>query len=135
MVGDEDERRSLILSLFACLECATGLGLILAPDFLISLLFGQTESVPVTLLLARLGGAALLAVGAMSWGAGTFHRSQAGLSLLIGVTLYNGLAALVLAYSAFGLAMRGVLIWPAMLLHAALLHWCLASALRMQRQR
>jgi hypothetical protein len=50
---------------------------------------------------------------------------------MIGITLYNGLAAAVLAYAAVGLNMRGVLIWPATLAHAALLLWCLASAGRM----
>jgi len=62
--------------------------------------------------------------------AGTFHRSSAGLGLLICVTLYNGLAAAVLAYAAVCLNMSGVLIWPATLGHAALLLWCLASAMQ-----
>jgi hypothetical protein len=121
--------------LFACLECATGLGLLLAPGIVIGLLFGQSQPVPETLLLARLGGAALLAIGVVCWGARGFHRSRAGLGLLVGVTLYNGLAAAVLAYAALGLHMQGVLIWPAALYHAALLPWCLASARRMQQQR
>jgi hypothetical protein len=129
------ERGSLTLGLFACLECATGLGLFLVPGIIISLLFGQTQPVPETLLLARLGGAALLAIGAVSWGARTFHRSRAGLGLLIGITLYNGLAAAVLAYAALGLNMQGVLIWPAALYHAALLPWCVVNALRMLQQR
>jgi hypothetical protein len=126
---------SRTLGLFACLECATGLGLLLLPGIVIDLLFGQTQSVPETLLLARLGGAALLAIGAVCWGAQTFHRSRAGLGLLIGVTLYNVLAAAVLAYAALGLNMQGVLMWPAALYHALLLPWCLASARRMQQQR
>jgi hypothetical protein len=117
-------RRSLTLGLFACLECATGLGLLLAPGVVLRLLFGLTQPVTETLLLARLGGAALVALGAISWGAGRFHRSPAGLGLMIGITLYNGLAAAVLAYAAVGLNMQGVLIWPATLAHAALLLWC-----------
>lgn len=129
------EKRSLTLSLFACLECATGVGLLLVPGIVISLLLGLTQPVPETLLLARLGGAALLALGAASWGARTFHSSSAGVGFLIGVTLYNGLAAAILAYAALGLDMQGILIWPATLTHAALLLWCLASALGMLRQR
>jgi hypothetical protein len=131
----EHERRSLTLGLFACLECATGLGLLLLPGLVVSLLFGQAQPVPETLLVARLGGAALLAIGAVCWGTHTFHRSRAGLGLLIGVTLYNGLAAAVLAYAALGLNMQGLLIWPAALYHAALLPWSLASALRMLQVR
>ena len=129
----ESDRRSPTLGLFACLECATGLGLLLIPGTVIGLLFGQTQPAPETLALARLGGAALLAIGAVSWGARTFHRSRAGLGLLTGLTLYNGLAAAVLAYAGLGLNMQGVLRWPAVLYHAALLPWCLASALRMQQ--
>ena len=135
MVALRDEGRSLVFGLFACLECATGLGLLLVPEIVVGLLFGQTQLVPETLLLARLGGAALLALGTVCWGAQAFHSSQAGLSLLIGVTLYNGLAAALLAYAALGMNMRGPLIWPAALYHAAMLPWCLASALRMLRQR
>jgi hypothetical protein len=131
----EHERRSLTLTLFSCLECATGLGLFLMPGIVIGLLFGPTQPVPETLLLARLGGAALLAIGVVSWGAGTFHRSRASLSLLMGITLYNGFAAAVLAYAALGLNIQGVLLWPAVLYHAALLPWCLASGLAMLRQR
>lgn len=131
----KDERRGLILGLFACLECATGLGLLLMPGIVLDLLFGQTLPAPETLLLARLGGAALVALGAASWGARSFEKSPAGLGLLIGVTLYNGCAAAVLAYAAVGLNMQGVLIWPAVLSHAALLLWCLASALRILRLR
>jgi hypothetical protein len=127
------ERRSLTLGFFACLECATGLGLLLVPGIVISLLLGLIQPAPETLLLARLAGAALLALGAASWGAGTFHRSPAGFGLLIGVTLYNGLAAAVLVYAALGLNMQGPLIWPATLTHAALLLWCLISAIRMRR--
>ena len=130
-----DERRSLTLGLFACLECATGLGLLLVPAIVIGLLLGLTQPAPETLLLARLAGAALISLGAASWGAGIFHRSPAGLGLLIGVTLYNGIAAAILVYAGLGLNMQGVLIWPASLTHAALLLWCLASALRMLRQR
>ena len=129
------ERRSLALALFACLESATGLGLLLVPGAIIGLLFGQTQPVPETLLLARLGGAALLAIGAICWSARIFDRSRTGLGLLIGVTLYNVLAAAVLAYAALGLNMQGVLIWPAILTHAALLLWCLASAVRILRLR
>jgi hypothetical protein len=39
-----DERRSLALGLFACLECATGLGLILVPGSVIGLLFGLAHN-------------------------------------------------------------------------------------------
>lgn len=129
------ERRSLILGLFAGLECATGIGLFLAPGVVISLLFGQSQPVPESLLLARLGGAALLTICVASWGARTFDRSSASLGLLSGITLYNGLAAAVLAYAALGLNMEGILIWPAAVYHAALFPWCLVTALRILQQR
>ncbi len=122
--------RSPTLGLFACLEGATGLGLLLVPGIVIGLLLDQVQPTPETLLLARVGGAALLAFGAASWRARTSHRSRGSLGLLVGITLYNGLAAAALAYAAIALNMRGVLIWPAALYHAALLPWCLASVRR-----
>jgi hypothetical protein len=127
-------KRSLILGLFAGLECATGIGLFLAPGVVIGLLFGQFQPAPESLLLARLGGAALLTIGVASWGARTFDKSPASFGLLIGITLYNGLATVVLAYGALGLNMRGILIWPAVLIHTALLVWCLATVLRVLRR-
>ncbi len=129
------ERRSLTLSLFACLECATGMGLLLVPGIVIDLLLGLIQPAPETLLLARLAGAALFGLGAASWGARTFHKSPASFGLLIGITLYNGVAAAILVYAALGLNLQGILIWPAALTHAALLLWCLAGALKMLRQR
>ncbi len=131
----KDAGRSQTLRIFAGLEGATGLGLLLEPGIVIRLLFGQTQPVLETLLLARLGGAALLAIGAISWGARTLHGPQSNRGLLIGILLYNGLATAVLAYAALGLNMQGVLIWPATLCHAALLWWCLVIALRMLHQR
>ena len=129
------EKRSPTLGLFAGLEGVTGLGPLLVPGVVLGLLFGPIEPAPAALLLARLGGAGLLALGAASWAARAFRRSPAGLGLLVVVTLYNGLAAGVLAYAAIGLDRRGVLIWPALFCHAALLAWCLASARRVPVRR
>ena len=130
----QEEGRSPTLGLFAGLEAATGLGLLLRPDLVIGLLFGLAGPAPEALLLARLSGAALLAIGVIGWGSRVLHGSRGDRGLLIGILLYNGLAAAVLAHAALGLNLQGVLIWPATLYHAAMLAWCLVIALRMRRR-
>ncbi|MBL0371323.1 hypothetical protein JJB09_04720 [Rhizobium sp. KVB221] len=117
-------RRSL-LSLFAIAEGATGLGLLVVPSILFALLFGKRLETPEILVIGRICGAALLAVATASWGARNDNGGQGTLRLLVGVTLYNCLATVLLAYSAVALAMTGILLWPAVLYHAATSLWCL----------
>jgi len=51
---------------------------------------------------------------------------NAQLGVLAGLVTYNVLAALILASASAGLKMAGVLLWPAVVYHAALAGWCIA---------
>lgn len=124
-------RRSL-LSLFAIAEGATGLGLLVVPSILLALLFGTWLETPEAPVIARICGAALLAVATASWGGRNDKGGQGILGLLVGVALYNCLATVLLAYSAVVLAMTGILLWPAVLYHAATSLWCLLATWRMR---
>lgn len=117
--------RRTLLTLFAIAEGATGLGLLVVPSMLFALLFGITQVAPEAPVIGRICGAALLAVAAASWGGRDAKGRRGILGLLGGVTLYSCLATVLLAYSALVLEMTGILLWPAVLYHAATSLWCL----------
>ncbi|GLS22272.1 hypothetical protein GCM10007874_52900 [Labrys miyagiensis] len=117
--------RGKLLSLFAIAEGATGLALLVVPTILLSLLFGTRQVGPEAPVIGRICGAALLAVAATSWDARNDKGRQGTLGLLVGVTLYNCLATIVLAYSALVLELAGILLWPAVFYHATTSLWCL----------
>ena len=128
-------RRNILLSLVAVVEGTTGLGLLVLPATLFALLFGARQVAPEAQLFGRFAGAALLGVATASWGSRKDDQMQARLGLLIGLTIYNGLATALFAYAAIVLDMTGILLWPAALFHAALVPWCLVCAWRAAQQR
>jgi hypothetical protein len=119
--------RAELLIVTAFLELGTALLLLFVPAVPLALLLGVGETAPETLLVARVAGAALLAIGVASWLARNAERSPAQLGLLIGIQIYDWGAAALLAYGALGLAMVGIALWPAVVIHAALAIWSLLS--------
>jgi hypothetical protein len=120
-------RRAYLLMLTALLEVATAALLLLVPAVPLGLLLGVELAAPETLLVARIAGVALLAIGVACWQARHHERSAARDGLLIGVLIYDVGAAGLLAYAGLGLGLVGMALWPAVGLHAALAVWCSAS--------
>jgi|KBSMisStandDraft_5_1062788.scaffolds.fasta_scaffold450059_2 hypothetical protein len=116
--------RHLFLLVTAVAECATGLGLLVVPAVLFGLLLGLETAAVDTILVGRVAGAALLAIGVASWMAKNDARTPAQLGLLTGILIYNVAAAALLAYAGAVLNLRGVLLWPTVALHAILAVWC-----------
>jgi hypothetical protein len=116
--------RKLFLSVTAVVEAATGLCLLILPAVLFAVLLGLDHATVDTTFVGHLAGAALLAIGIASWMARTDTRSAAQLGLLTGILIYNVAATLLLAYAGAVLKMVGVLLWPAVVLHAILAVWC-----------
>jgi len=121
-----------LLIVTAALETAIGLALLGVPSLVISLLLGGSLDAPAALLVARVTGAALLSLGVACWLARNDEKSRAAVGLVTAMLLYNAAAVLVLLYASIGLALSGIGLWPAVLLHAALAVWCIAC-LRNQR--
>ena len=97
------------LALAAVGEITTGVALLIVPSLVGWLLFG-TEPTGMAVTIARVAGIALIALGVACW-PGT---------PLIGMVTYGAAVALYLAYVGFTGGSTGLLLWPAVILHASL---------------
>ena len=96
-----------LLALTAVGEAFTGLALLVYPPIVVRLLFGA-EIAGVGVVMSRVAGAALLAIGATCWPARNDLRGPAQLGLLSGVLIYDLAAAALLAYAGLFLDMAGI---------------------------
>jgi len=117
-------RKLLIVS--ASVETPIGLMLLLSPALVVAFLLGASPDAPAALVVARMAGAALLSLGGACWLARDDGPSRARRGLVAAMLLYNGAAVAVLAHAGAGVKLVGVLMWPAVAVHAALAVWCIA---------
>jgi hypothetical protein len=110
----------------AAIEAAAGLGLLALPDVAVNLLLGAEIS-GAAIPLGRVAGVALLALGLASW----LARGHAASALTSAMLLYNCGVAVVLAMAGVVSGMTGVLLWPAVVLHAAMAIWSLMMSWRL----
>lgn len=99
----------------AGVEVATGLVLVIRPSMFVWLLFGAEMSGGGQ-ALGRLTGFALLALALACWPGGGADVRSALRALLV----FSLLVTLYLAYLGIAGALAGILLWPAVALHAAL---------------
>jgi hypothetical protein len=119
-----------LLTLTALIEGITGLTLVAAPSVVTWLLLGASLDGSVSLIVARLTGLALLALTVASWLARLDGETRAATGLVTAMVLYNLGAAFLLAYAGLGLRFSGMLLWPAVLLHAVMSVWCIMQLMR-----
>ncbi len=108
----------------AIIEVGTGLSLVSVPGLTIGLLFGVRQASPEALIVGRVGGVALLALGVACWLARDDRGGRSQHGLLCGMLIYNAGAGTVLAFAGSIWGMAGVALWPGVVLHAAMLIWC-----------
>jgi hypothetical protein len=109
-----------ILIFAAVGEAATGLALLIVPTLVGQLLLGA-ELTGIAVTVARVAGIALIALGIACW-PGT---------PLAGMLTYSAAVTLFLAFA--GITGGGILLWPAVMLHA-LLTLLLARVWQMERR-
>ena len=97
--------------------------LLVYPPMVVRLLFGA-EITGVGVVISRVAGAALLAIGVACWPARRDPGSPAQLGLLSGVLFYDIAAAALLTYAGLFLDMVGIALWPAVVMHVVLSVWC-----------
>ena len=105
--------RKNVLALAASAEAGTGVILFAYPPIIVRLLFGA-EINGAGLIMSRLAGIALIGLGVACWpGNSVFHP-------LNGMLTYSTLAMLYLSYIGVRGEAVGVLLWPAVVVHAIL---------------
>jgi hypothetical protein len=119
--------RTWLLIVTALVELGAGLFLLSLPSIPLALLLDVSSFAPEAVFIARIFGAALLAIGVTSYLARNDQNGPAQLGVLTGVLIYDVAAAILLAYAGLVLKMVGIALWPAVGLHAALAVSCLAS--------
>lgn len=107
----------------AVIEAGTGLTLLAVPSLVVTLLLGSPLDSPVAVMLGRVTGAALLALGLACWLARKDQSSPATLGLVTAILVYNGSVAVLLAYAGTALGMSGRALWPAVVLHLLMAVW------------
>jgi len=113
MTGTSNERQHAatirVLDLAAFGEIVTGVALVVAPSFVGQLLLGEPLS-GVAVPPVRVAGIALCALGLACWWN----------SPLLGMLAYSIAATLYLGYVGSMDGLAGILLWPAVALHAIL---------------
>jgi hypothetical protein len=105
-----------LLSAAAAIEAATGVALIVFPQAVSSLLLGA-DLAGAGIVVGRVAGVALLSLGLVCW----ISRQVANkTAVLAGMLTYNLLVTAYLTYLGFGGELVGILLWPAVVIHAAL---------------
>jgi hypothetical protein len=105
----------------AVLEGGIAVALLLAPSFVVLLLLGEGLSTPTSFVLARVAAGALIALASASWLA---RASTGARAIAMGLLLYNGVTAIVLAHAGLALGLSGIGLWPIVIIHVAMAAWC-----------
>lgn len=98
-----------VLIFAAVSEVATGVALLIVPWLVGQLLLGA-ELTGIAIPVARVAGIALIALGVACWPGPS----------LVGMLTYSALATLYLLYLGIRCEWVGLLLWPAVVIHAAL---------------
>ncbi len=81
------------------------------------------------LTVARVAGAGLLALGIACWLAAHDTQSCAARGIVSAMLVYNLFAVFILGAAGMWSSSVGILLWPAVVLHAAMAVWCVTSLL------
>ena len=114
----------------AVIEAGTGAALLGCPSAVVVLLLGSGLDTPAAVILGRLAGAALLALAVACWLVRVDAQSRAARGLVSAMFGYNFAAVAILAFAGISLNLRGVALWPAVVLHAVMTIWCVVELRR-----
>jgi hypothetical protein len=109
-----------LLTATALIEVGAGLSLLGLPALGIWLLLGVQAPSPEALVVSRVFGAGLLAIGLACWLARDDRGSRSQHGLLWGLLVYNVGMCSVLVFAGWVSQMSGVALWPVVGLHAVM---------------
>lgn len=119
-----------LLVVTAVVELVAGIVLLITPSLASKLLLGAGLGSPESVLVGKIGGAALLAIGLSCWLSRNHDRDGQAIGLVAGLLVYNAAIVVLLLYAGVVDKMHGVGIWPTIGLHSALSIWCVARLRR-----
>jgi hypothetical protein len=119
-----DTAMKTLLVVTAVFEGVTGVVLMAWPAPPVFLLLGTALDTPGGQVVARVAGAALLALALACWLARIDPQSRAARGLVAALLLYNVAVIVVLVYACLGWNLSAIGLWPAVGLHAALALSC-----------
>jgi len=122
-----------VLTVTAVVEVGAGLALLVLPSLACSQLFGSAPDTPVGVAVARIAGAALIAIGLACWFGRHEPKSRAARGLVGTLVLYNVVVLAVLVHSGLSAGLSGDGLWPAASVHAVMAVWCAVSLFRSPR--
>jgi len=122
-----------LLTVSAALETMAGLGLMVSPSAA-AVLFGASLDTAFGSVVARIAGAALLALAVSCWVARSDDRSRAARGVAGGMLAYNAAVAALLVDARFRTGLAGVALWPGVAIHTAMTVWCVVCLLRKASQ-
>ena len=105
--------KNTVLALSAAAEGGTGLLLLAWPPIVVRLLFGA-ELAGAGVIMTRIAGIALIGLGVCCWSGNSAFQA------LNGMLTYSTLAMLSLMYIGVREEAVGLLLWPAVVVHATL---------------
>jgi len=108
-------------------ETGAGIALLVVPTAVAKLLLGTPLTTSSALVIARVAGAAILALGLACWLARNDDRSHGCHALVAGMLIYNSAVSALLTDAALRSRMHGFALWPATIFHVLLTIWCATS--------
>ena len=96
-----------------------GLACLVVPSLPSDLLFGQPPSTPLAVVLVRFVGAVLLSLTLACWFAAD-DPTIAAFGVVKAMLFYDVVAIGIFLYARFALELAGLLLWPAIVIHAIL---------------
>lgn len=117
---------SKLLTVSAVAEASIGVALLASPVMPVNVLLGATLDAPAALVLCRVAGGALLALGLACWCA----RKSVGPAtqgIVAAMLVYNVATATAFAYGGLVYRLAGIGLWPTVILHLAMAAWCIAA--------
>jgi len=104
-------------------EILAGLALVAVPSVAVSLVLGQPLTEPVGVVLGRIAGAAVLALGIACWLAKNGGQNRTTIGLIWALLFYDFSFVLILLFAHVRIALNGIGLWPVVALHSGLGVW------------
>ncbi len=116
-----------LLQVTALIEAGAGVAILSCQSLAVAQLLGSSTETTINVMLARLLGAALCALGVACWFAHKDERSPAARGLVSAMVLYNVGTVVTLCVVGIWSGPVGPALWPAVILHIVMSVWCIAE--------